>query len=262
VIVLKSPRGICLQLESGKVIAIRASMKPGQLPGDLKAPGLPGFTDSATIKNDASVALGLPVTASGSDDVIDMTNSDDEEASVSKILDRKASMQSIINGNGNGNSNTVSANISDLNEPQIVGGSNSSVDSSSDEVSFKEKPIFKPNLVQRKPKMLPPSSTDPLISTLATSTVTTTTSSSMYSNDRNRTNSSTTPYGSSSNYPHQKPNWNRYQNSSSSSSSGSSNYYRDMNGGAKSDPSVPYPNRKLESFISFLILTANCPHII
>jgi hypothetical protein len=56
VIVLKSPRGICLQLESGKVIAIRAS--------GAKAVG--------------ESVLGGNKPAGGSDDVIDMTNDEDE----------------------------------------------------------------------------------------------------------------------------------------------------------------------------------------
>lgn len=56
VIVLKSPRGICLQLESGKVIAIRAS-------------GAKGVGDSVLTGNK---------TAGSSDDVIDMTNDEDD----------------------------------------------------------------------------------------------------------------------------------------------------------------------------------------
>lgn len=55
-IVLKSPRGICLQLESGKVIAIRAS-------------GAKGGGESV-------LTGGKP--AGSSDDVIDMTNDEDE----------------------------------------------------------------------------------------------------------------------------------------------------------------------------------------
>jgi hypothetical protein len=56
VIVLKSPRGICLQLESGKVIAIRASGAKG---GD-------------------SVLTGGNKPVGSSEDVIDMTNDEDD----------------------------------------------------------------------------------------------------------------------------------------------------------------------------------------
>jgi RAD54-like protein 2 len=68
VVVLKSPRGICLQLESGKVIAIRASAKSG--PQQFLNP-----TNSA------------PSTASNSNDVIDMTNSDDDNEEEPKKME-------------------------------------------------------------------------------------------------------------------------------------------------------------------------------
>lgn len=55
---LKSPRGICLQLESGKVIAIRASKGPQQ----FLNPNIPTNSN-----------------ADNANDVIDMTNDDDEE---------------------------------------------------------------------------------------------------------------------------------------------------------------------------------------
>lgn len=56
VIVLKSPRGICLQLESGKVIAIRASTKMPQQEAVLNCNKITNMTD-----------------------VIDMTNDDDDD---------------------------------------------------------------------------------------------------------------------------------------------------------------------------------------
>lgn len=56
---LKSPRGICLQLESGKVIAIRASAKSG--PQQFLNP-----------------SNNPPSNADNSNDVIDMTNDDDD----------------------------------------------------------------------------------------------------------------------------------------------------------------------------------------
>ena len=62
VIVLKSPRGICLQLESGKVIAIRASTKMPQ---------------QESVLNCNKIA-NTPNTT----DIIDMTNDDDEDAIV------------------------------------------------------------------------------------------------------------------------------------------------------------------------------------
>jgi hypothetical protein len=240
VIVLKSPRGICLQLESGKVIAIRASMKPGQS-GDLKTPGIPGFNDTSSSKSDASVALGLSSASlggSGNGDVIDMTNSDDEESGVNKLLG-KSSSHSVNNGN---------ATIAKLNNANEVGSSNNN-DHSDSGSPFKEKQVYKPNLVQRKPQKIMPPSTGNSSSTIGltqtTSSITTATSS-MYPNDRNRGVLSSS-YGPPTNCPpQQKMGWNRFQSpSTSNSSSSSSNYYRDMNGGAKNDQTAaPFQNRK------------------
>lgn len=67
VVVLKSPRGTCLQLESGKVIAIRASAKSGPQQF-LNANSTPRNTEN-------------------SNDVIDMTNDDDDNDEEPKRVD-------------------------------------------------------------------------------------------------------------------------------------------------------------------------------
>lgn len=59
---LKSPRGICLQLESGKVIAIRASTKMPQ--------------------QESVINCNKITNTPNTTDIIDMTNDDDEDAIV------------------------------------------------------------------------------------------------------------------------------------------------------------------------------------
>lgn len=128
---LKSPKGICLQLESGKVIAIRASTKGGQaVPGvDQKLGSFPGLTESSVRpKFQAPRNVG---------DVIDISNDDDDEETpaVKPILPDTPATQTVPPTNGSP-------------EP---------LPTTSDPV-YKEKVVYKPNLVQRsKPKMPPPS---------------------------------------------------------------------------------------------------------
>lgn len=133
---LKSPKGICLQLESGKVIAIRASVKGGQaVPGvEQKLGSFSGLPEPAerpkfqAPRNDG--------------DVIDISNDDDDEEStaVKSILpDIPATQQAPPI---NGSSLTVPVE---------------ETATSSDSI-YKEKVVYKPNLVPRsKPKMPPPS---------------------------------------------------------------------------------------------------------
>lgn len=231
VIVLKSPRGICLQLESGKVIAIRASLKPGQLPGDLKTPSFPGITDAleAVVSNPIVSSL---VAKRSSEDIIDMTNSDDEESAVNfKGIEEKATLHP-INGDG-----ILSVNL----DSQIT-GNNDTV-----EETFKEKAVYKPNLVQRKPKMPPPST---IIAPMTSLTTATTTTSSMYSHESNKASPYTSNYHSQN-----KMSWNRFSSNHSSGSSSStlpassSNYYRNMNGGkvgssSKTEQTTSYQNNR------------------
>lgn len=127
VIVLKSPKGICLQLESGKVIAIRASVKGGQ-----HAPGIDQKLGSfSALAENVERPKLLP---GNEGDVIDISNDDDEEVSqaVKSIMPVKTA--------------TPPTNGSEPNENI----------SASDPV-YKEKVVYKPNLVHRsKPKMPPP----------------------------------------------------------------------------------------------------------
>jgi hypothetical protein len=239
VIVLKSPRGICLQLESGKVIAIRASMKPGgaqnsSASGDSGMPNFAGLTSNVTESQADSSRKVLP--GGNSTDVIDMTNSDDEEAN--RKNEEKASLFA-LNGN-NVTSSTAAVNVP---IPSNINLQSNPADSlqqhpnnggTAEEHAFKEKPSYKPNLIARSKKMLPPPS------------ATVTTSSTGMNSSFNSNNSS--------NYT--KMHWNRFDsNSNSTNTNAGSNYppttsttssstYRDMNGGnnsnisssSKSDP--------------------------
>lgn len=134
VIVLKSPKGICLQLESGKVIAIRASMKSGQqVPGvEQKLSGFSALQDSS---QNSKYRTNFQPRTDG--DVIDISNDDDEEEG--KLLEPK-------NVNIQQSSRDVSV--------KVHNGS-SSVRPAEDPV-YKEKVVYKPNLVHRKAKMPPP----------------------------------------------------------------------------------------------------------
>lgn len=144
VIVLKSPKGICLQLESGKVIAIRASMKSGQqAPGvEQKLGSFAGLQDNPPSTSSAN----LPKLPPRSDnDVIDISNDDDDDDGniASKVIPSlpvpiPVKPLSLLNP-------------SDLSN----GASASKVLDLPDEI-YKEKVVYKPNLIQRKPKMPPP----------------------------------------------------------------------------------------------------------
>jgi hypothetical protein len=113
------------------VIAIRASIKSGQVPGAEQ--NLNRFSDlQQTMKNNGDSKL-LPQ----SDDIIDISNDDDDvlenarEASSSSNLlqDSVKSIDSLVKKNP---------------DPEL-------------EAQYKEKVVYKPNLVLRKPKMPPPS---------------------------------------------------------------------------------------------------------
>jgi hypothetical protein len=142
VIVLKSPKGICLQLESGKVIAIRASVKGGQqVPGvEQKLGSFSGLSEPVERPK-----FQAPRTDG---DVIDISNDDDEEESsaVKSILpDIPATPQAPPMNTSNGSSMNALPPVEHL------------LPTSSDTI-YKEKVVYKPNLVQRtKPKMPPPS---------------------------------------------------------------------------------------------------------
>lgn len=143
VIVLKSPKGICLQLESGKVIAIRASVKGGQ-----QVPGVEQKLGSfAGLPEPVERPKFHPTRNDG--DVIDISNDDDEEEStaVKSILpDIPVAQQAPAMNVSNASSMNAIPSV----EPQVA--------SSSLDPIYKEKVVYKPNLVQRsKPKMPPPS---------------------------------------------------------------------------------------------------------
>lgn len=141
VIVLKSPKGICLQLESGKVIAIRASVKNGPQGVGGTEQKLGNFMQDALPPRPS-----VPV--SSSNDVIDISNDDDDdevktnpEPPKSDVLLKPSSLD-IANGSTGHHHSSL---------PPIH-----SLDSSPDPV-YKEKTVYKPNLVQRKPKVpVPP----------------------------------------------------------------------------------------------------------
>ncbi|CAG9808002.1 unnamed protein product [Chironomus riparius] len=200
IIVLKSPRGICLQLESGKVIAIRASMKTGQpnVPCDLKNSGIPGILEA----NDAG-ELQNRKTIVNSDDVIDMTNSDDDD-----------------------DSNVKSSIKSDFKENQFdsKGVENeSNIEILKEDIVFKEKPVYKPNLVHRKPKIMPPPT--PVNTTSVTSVVTTSPAS--------QSNQSNIDSQSSSFDTNDYHKWNRFNNKSSTNYSNQA--YQDLERTSKSN---------------------------
>lgn len=143
---LKSPKGICLQLESGKVIAIRASIKSGQ-----QAPGIEQKLGSFSALQDSTQCTSsniMPKLVPRTDgDVIDISN-DDEEDEESKI--------STNNTNLSGVSNNLQIAKASLLEVPNVSSTNKMASESSLDPLYKEKVVYKPNLVQRKLKMPPP----------------------------------------------------------------------------------------------------------
>lgn len=145
VIVLKSQKGICLQLESGKVIAIRASMKSGQtIPGDPKLGAFSALSDASQARPN------FPPRSIGND-IIDISNDDDDddEQEAKTVKSKNSSMvdSPLLPQHMKGSFHPIS------NDSTLV----QSIPSS-DPVP-KEKVVYKPNLVQRKPKMPPPSMT-------------------------------------------------------------------------------------------------------
>lgn len=125
VIVLKSPKGICLQLESGKVIAIRASAKTSQ-PNSDKLDNFAALKPNPLNPNLHRAPLGTP---QNSGDIIDISNDDDDDvvdASTNKATESIAK----IDTNG-------TKPIDTLDQP------------------YKEKTVYKPNLVKRRTKAYP-----------------------------------------------------------------------------------------------------------
>lgn len=158
VIVLKSPKGICLQLESGKVIAIRASLKPGQA---ATGTGIAGVTSaikdekpqSYMSMQESAQTNNLPLNmrsklTSGSDgDVIDISNDDDDDVNVIPKISSKISHSSSSDSSTSDNVSAMSKNL-----PHRNGMSTGYNDSIENEPVYKEKIVYKPNLVARKPK--------------------------------------------------------------------------------------------------------------
>lgn len=133
---LKSQKGICLQLESGKVIAIRASMNRGQ-----QAQGVEQKLGSFSGAQSQPQANRPAFPPKNDGDVIDISNDDDEDdAGAAGNLEAEASPaaqqapQHLPNG--------VLPPI----EPM----------QSTSETIYKEKVVYKPNLVPRRSKMPPP----------------------------------------------------------------------------------------------------------
>lgn len=127
VIVLKSSKGICLQLQSGKVIAIRASQKPG----------LP------LSKPDAVAPPRMPPRQDG--DVIDISNDDDEESGNSS---RSVPVD------------PLAAELQNTNSTEIP----KTVEQPKPDNMYKENK-YRPNLLPRKPRptsTLSPSTSTPL----------------------------------------------------------------------------------------------------
>ena len=206
-----------MQLESGKVIAIRASMKAGQpnASGDLKNSGIPGILESSDA---GELQNRKPIV--NSDDVIDMTNSDDDDETNIKSLKDNHDI-------------SFKENHSVPKEVENDGNQ----ENNEEEIIFKEKPVYKPNLVQRKPKILHPPTTD--VTTSITSVITTPSTQSNQSNFDSQSSSY-----DSNNYNR----WNRLNDKSST------NYvnqpFQDEEGNSRSsDQQMPFELRKLDIFL-------------
>lgn len=161
-IVLKSPKGICLQLESGKVIAIRASLKPGQAAAGVGGvTGIAGVTSglkddkpqSYMSMQESAQTNNLPPNmrsklTSGSDgDVIDISNDDDDDVNEIPKISSKISHSSSSDSSTSDNNSAMSKNL-----PHRNGMTTAYNDSMDNEPVYKEKIVYKPNLVARKPK--------------------------------------------------------------------------------------------------------------
>lgn len=130
-----------MQLESGKVIAIRASVKSGQqAPGvEQKLGSFPSITDA---QQNSGFRPNFPPANPG--DVIDISNDDDEE---DKALPTNAKPLEL----------PPAANVAPLSMMESMNRlpPTKPVEQTPDSV-YKEKVVYKPNLVSRKPKMPPP----------------------------------------------------------------------------------------------------------
>lgn len=162
-IVLKSPKGICLQLESGKVIAIRASLKPGQAASGAVggAAVIAGVTSglkedkpqSFMSMQESAQTNNLPPNmrsklTSGSDgDVIDISNDDDDDVNEIPKISSKISHSSSSDSSTSDNVSAMSKHMPHRNG--MTTAYNESIDN---EPVYKEKVVYKPNLVTRKPK--------------------------------------------------------------------------------------------------------------
>lgn len=140
VIVLKSPKGICLQLESGKVIAIRASVKGGQ-----QGPGVEHKLGSFPLQDSSLGSNSAPKFPPRNDgDVIDISNDDEDDGDKTTLPASNSSSHGIANTSqpiikpSSLDASNVSSSSSNLKEP------------TADKV-YKEKVVYKPNLVHRKP---------------------------------------------------------------------------------------------------------------
>ena len=133
-----------MQLESGKVIAIRASVKSGQqMPGvEQKLGGMSSISEALDNRPKFPTRT--------EEDVIDISNDDDEDesrASVppNQVMPEISMMQQLAGTGVSLEASNGSATTTPLEQP-----------STSSDIVYKEKTVYKPNLVQRKPKMAPP----------------------------------------------------------------------------------------------------------
>jgi hypothetical protein len=188
-------------------------MKAGQpnATGDLKNSGIPGILESSDA---GELQNRKPIV--NSDDVIDMTNSDDDDENNTKSL-----------------KNNHDIGFKEIHSGSKVVENDSNQDNNKEEIVFKEKPVYKPNLVQRKPKIMHPPTTD--VTTSITSVIT---APSIQSNQSNFDTQSSSY--DSNNYNR----WNRLNDKSST------NYvnqpFQDAEGNSRSsDQQMPFENRKL-----------------
>lgn len=124
VIVLKSPKGVCLQLQSGKIIAIRSTQKPG-VPNLAALVPKPG---------------GLLPPPSQDGDVIDISNDDDDLSTDDTDPTKKDEADALL-------SKAFETPASTDN------GIPKATDAPKTDNMYKEN-RYKPNLLPRKPKVL------------------------------------------------------------------------------------------------------------
>jgi hypothetical protein len=141
-----------------------------------------------------------------------MTNSDDDEESNAKL-----------STNINHNSNSKENNHIDL--KQVENDLNEK--NNKEDIIFKEKPVYKPNLVQRKPKSMPPPTTSVI------------TTPSLQSNQSNFDSQSSSSLYDANNYNK----WNRFNNKSSNFSNQS--YDNGDKQSRSNDQQINFENREL-----------------